>query len=597
MHETFASMQTMSQSLYSDSMKLDKPTNPLRLNQQDTARLPIRYLILMAIAYIAPGLIWRGLWKQEATSFGTMLTMAQGTRIDWLLPNVAGAYVIDGGPLPYWIGALFIKLFALWLSPFSAAQLAIACQDALAIYFLWQAVYRLGTRIEMQPQRLAFGGEPSFKDYGRMLADCAALLFIATYGIAAHTHDTSNGATQLMLSMMWLYGASNALRRPSTARWFWGLGLAGLGLSLPFTLFVVFVIVTLSILFFTHWRSESMHTAPVVLLIGVGLPLIWLLNIEQHDAFYQQWLMAQHFAPITGMNIQFLLRNIFVFTWPLWPLALVGLWKWRAQWSNPAIFLGIVLLIAPLAHLLITGHRFVNSLLMFTPSLLLLAPFGLATLNRGRANIIDWFSLITFSALAAAIWMLWEAMWMGYPKAFNNNIFRLTPHFVPTFKWLPFIFAAIVSFLWALLLGWRIRFEPRALWKSVALSSGGLVMVWVLLATLAMPWLNYTRSYEVVGKSLAQKLPTQTTCVHAYKLNLDARGALLYYAKVPFLDEQATFAHVQCPYVLTTTTALNLPLNNLENAHITLKERQWQIVWSGERVSERKSKILLLRAD
>lgn len=579
-------------------MKSVHTKNPLRLNQQDTARLPYKYLILLAIVYIFPGLIWRGLWQQEATSFGAMLTMAQGSIIDWLLPNVAGAYVYDNGPLPYWIGAIFIQIFSQnILSPFNAAQIAIACQDGLALYLLWQAVYRLGIRDEMQPQRLAFGGEPAANDYGHMLADSAVLLFIATYGIAASTHDTSNGATQLMVSMMWLYGASSALAQPNSARWFWGLGLAGLGLSLPFALFVLFVLITLSVMFFTHWRANSMHTAPVVLTLGIGLPLLWFLNMSQHADFYQAWLSLQHLAPISKSDAGFFLRNIFVFTWPLWPLGVVCLWRWRSQWSNPMMLLGILMMAAPSLHILLTGQRYVSSLLMFTPSLLLLAPFGLATLNRGRANIIDWFSLVTFSLLASFVWVMWEASWMGYPSALHHNIFKLAPNYVPVFKWWPFVFAFLVSAAWALLLRWRIRYEPRALWKSVALSSGGLVMVWVLLATLAMPWLDYTRSYERVGKSLSKNLPTQTTCVQAYQLSLNARAAMLYYAQVPFLGEQEKFSQVRCPYVLTTNQALSLPKEQLKNAHITLFSRKWRAVWSDERLNERTSAIVLLREE
>lgn len=578
-------------------MKSSHTTPPLRLNQLDTARLPVRYLLILVVAYIVPGLIWRGLWKQESASFGAMLSMAQGAPIDWILPNVAGAYLFDGGPLPYWIGGLFIKLFSFILSPFKAAQLAIACQDGLAVFLLWQTVYRLGTRSEMQPQRLAFGGEPSAQDYSRMLADCAALLFIATYGIAAHTHDTSIGATQLMVSMLWLFGASNALRRPNTARWFWGLGLAGLALSVPFALFVVMLLVTLVVLFFEPWRSASIHSAPVVVLIGVAVPALWFINMSQFPEYAHDWMTAQHIAPISKANALFFVRNIFVFTWPLWPLAGIGIWKWRHHWHNPALFLGLIWTLAPLIHLLVTGQRHATTLLMLTPGLLILAPFGLATLNRGRANIIDWFSLLTFSVLATAIWMLWEASWMGYPAAWSRNIYKLTPDFVPVFRWLPFIFATLVSLLWALLLSWRIRFEPRALWKSVVLSSAGLVMVWVLLATLAMPWLDYTRSYERMGKSLAQNLPTQATCVHAYQLGLDVRGAMHYYAKAPFLAEQAKFNHVQCPYVLTTLSALNLPLNTPIHTKVDLNHRHWQVVWSGEREGERKSKVVLLRAN
>ena len=123
-------------------------------------------------------------------------------------------------------------------------------------------------------------------------------------------------------------------------------------------------------------------------------------------------------------------------------------------------------------------------------------------------------------------------------------------------------------------------------------------MVWVLLATLAMPWLDYTRSYERVGKSLAQKLPTKTTCVHAYQLSNEARGAMYYYAKVPFLPEQSAFSQVQCPYILTTNEALNLPVNQVvEDTSIEFKERRWRAAWTGERVSERNSTLVLLRQD
>ena len=191
-----------------------KTSNPLRLNQDDVARLPHRYLILVVMLYIIAGLTWRDLWRQEAASFGIMLTMAQGGVSDWVYPNVAGLYSVTIGPLPYWIGALFIQLFSSIMSPFSAAQLGIACQDALSIYLLWLAAYRLGKRDELQPQRLAFGGEPQPNEYGRMLADSAVLLLIATYGVAAHTHDTSEGATILLVCMMWLCGVVGALKRP-----------------------------------------------------------------------------------------------------------------------------------------------------------------------------------------------------------------------------------------------------------------------------------------------------------------------------------------------------------------------------------------------
>ena len=129
------------------------------------------------------------------------------------------------------------------------------------------------------------------------------------------------------------------------------------------------------------------------------------------------------------------------------------------------------------------------------------------------------------------------------------------------------------------------------------LSCGGLVRVWVLLAIVALPYVNHTRSYEKVGKSLASKLPTQTTCVRAYKLPNEARAAMYYYANVPFIPNQSAFTHVQCPYILTTNQALNLPKIPDANIKITFMERTWRVAWSGERVSERKKSLILLRID
>lgn len=257
------------------------------------------------------------------------------------------------------------------------------------------------------------------------------------------------------------------------------------------------------------------------------------------------------------------------------------------------MFLGCALLIAPLVHLIISGQRFEASLLMFIPGFLVLSPFGLATLNRGRANIIDWFSLITFSALSLLVWLLWVSAWTGVPAQLARNVFKLAPNFKPEFKWWPFIFAIAVTVGWCLVLAWRARFQPRALWKSVAFSSCGLVMVWVLLATLAMPWLNYTRSYQAAGLALNKSIPAETTCVRAVDLPASARGAMYYYADVPFVPERAAFKNVNCPYVLTQEQALKT--YKPTDKTVQWQGQVWEVIWKGERVSERGNALMLLR--
>ncbi|MGL4767978.1 MAG: hypothetical protein ACRCV6_07865 [Formosimonas sp.] len=572
-----------------------KTANPLRLNQHDTARLPAYCLWLLAALYIIAGLAWRGIWRQEAASFGTMLTMAHGSINDWLYPHVAGAHHSGLGPLPYWLGALSIQLWDGLLTPFQAAQTAIALQNAASIYLLHRTIYRLGKRAELQPQRLVFGGEPAAQDYGRMLADSAALLFIATYGIATTAHDTGEGATWLLACLLWLYGAVSCLERPATYRWTWGLGLAAMGLTLPFTLFVLFIFTTLGVLFFDYWREHSTHTAPVVLLVGLLLPSSWLFRLPLDASFFEAWLAHQHLTPISAHNAAFFARNSLLFLWPIAPLALWCVWRWRLNWRNPMFFLGSCALLTPLLHILITGQRHELSLLTFVPACLLLAPFGLATLNRGRANIIDWFSVVTFTLLALGAWVMWLASWTGIPSQWAHNIHKLAPEFQPQFKWWPFIIAALVSVGWVLLLRWRARCPSKALWQSMVFSSGGLVLVWTLLATLWMPWLDYTRNYERVGQSLKAAIPAQTSCVRGVELSQAARGALHYYAGIPFVPDQATFSNVNCPYILTHENQLKLLDRVQTEQTLTFKDQTWRVVWLGERISERKNALVLLR--
>src|SRR3546814_9999894 len=59
------------------------------------------------------------------------------------------------------------------------------------LWSIWYGTYLLGRRPEPQPLALPFGGEPTVRDYGRMIADAALLLIVATVGIVWRMHETS----------------------------------------------------------------------------------------------------------------------------------------------------------------------------------------------------------------------------------------------------------------------------------------------------------------------------------------------------------------------------------------------------------------------
>src|SRR5476649_783220 len=88
---------------------------PVRLPAAATLALPRWALFALGLLYILPGLIGREPWKNDdAASFGIMWTMAHGGLNDWLWPNIAGMSMPEEGPLAFWLGAIFIKLFG-WI--------------------------------------------------------------------------------------------------------------------------------------------------------------------------------------------------------------------------------------------------------------------------------------------------------------------------------------------------------------------------------------------------------------------------------------------------------------------------------------------------
>ena len=134
---------------------------PVRLPAAATLALPRWALFALGLLYILPGLIGREPWKNDdAASFGIMWTMAHGAWQDWLLPNVAGHFMPDEGPLAFWLGALGIKLFGWLLGDVLGARVATIGAFLLGVLSLWYATFNLGRRQDAQPLRLAFGGQP-----------------------------------------------------------------------------------------------------------------------------------------------------------------------------------------------------------------------------------------------------------------------------------------------------------------------------------------------------------------------------------------------------------------------------------------------------
>ncbi|MDP3785524.1 MAG: glycosyltransferase, partial [Undibacterium sp.] len=179
---------------------------PVRLPAAATIALPRWSIFALCLLYILPGLIGRDPWKGiDAAGFGIMWTMAHGGIHDWLWPHIVGLPMPEEGPLAFWLGALCIKLFGWLIGDPLAARISTGLAFLLGSLSVWYTTYLLGRRQEAQPLKLAFGGQPEPRDFGRTLADGALLIYLGCLGLLLPSHTTSTAPLHIALIAYTLY--------------------------------------------------------------------------------------------------------------------------------------------------------------------------------------------------------------------------------------------------------------------------------------------------------------------------------------------------------------------------------------------------------
>jgi 4-amino-4-deoxy-L-arabinose transferase-like glycosyltransferase len=167
-----------------------------------------------------------------------------------------------------------------------------------------------------------------------------------------------------------------------------------------------------------------------------------------------------------------------------------------------------------------------------------LAALALPTLKRSLGALIDWFTLLFFSACALIIWVVWVAMQTGTPAKTAANVTRLAPEFSPEFSFGLTAVAVLATVAWAALVRWRTGYHRAAIWKSLVLPAGGAVLCWLLLTTLWLPLLDYARSYAPLVQKV-MRVTGPTLCMQYAGINKAQGTALTYHANVKLRPLQA----------------------------------------------------------
>jgi 4-amino-4-deoxy-L-arabinose transferase-like glycosyltransferase len=566
---------------------------PVRLPASATHALPRWVLFALCLLYILPGLIGRDPWKSDdAASFGIMWTMAHGGLNDWLWPHIVGLPMPEKGPLAYWLGAICIKLFGWLLGDALAARVATVVFFLLGSLAVWYTTYLLGRRTEAQPLKLAFGGQPEPKDYGRTLADGALLIYLGCLGLLLHSHSTSTEALQVSMIAFSMYAAARLFESRSTRAAF-TLGIA-LGLLVLTRGWIIPLALWLGLLVLAAFREKTVISRLAIITLPMALAVgqTWLLanhfvrpfDSSPYDA-WMLWNYRQLNLPSLDA-LKYLLKNGIWFAWPAWPFAAWAVYAWRKQREALHILIPLTFFVAFALLAVLNPYSEEGILLPLLPPLAILAAFGLPTMKRGAINAVDWFSVMTLTTCAAFIWIGWIAKQTGWPAQIARNAFKLAPGFKPEFNLLACLIAASATIGWIVVVHWRLSRRPSVLWRAVVLSSGGVILCWLLLMTLWLPWINYGKSYAGVAHQIAEKLPPVHYCVDT-NVGPTQRASFAYFGHIPF----AEFGEAHCDFLLLQDNNRNKDKMGL----IRRSNEQWRLLWEGHRPADRDERYRLYR--
>jgi 4-amino-4-deoxy-L-arabinose transferase-like glycosyltransferase len=568
-------------------------STPARLTANASAKLPRLVLLILAVAYVLAGLYGRDPWKtDDVLSLATMLSALQSPGTDWLVPHLGDLKLTQDGPLSMWVGAILIHLFSPMFGEIGASRLINLLWFGITLSCVWYGTYLLGRRNEAQPLALPFGGEPTVKDYGRLIADVAALLFLATGGVLLRFHETSNVPANLAFQAIGFYALARMMDKPKMGMLMLALALSGAFLTRAWPGLVP-LLLTLPIAFQKRsvlWPSRY-YALVAILLAALLIASWWIPTMRLHPAWMKEWLYWNQFS--FGLpeyeNAVRPLRDLPWFLWPTWPLALLALWQWRRWTTAPHIWIPLSFVLAALLTMMISTQSDEAEYVLFVCPLAVLAAFAIPTMRRGVINTLDWFALMSFSVAVACVWIGWFALHFGIPKQISLNIARQTNGYEPQIVWWAVSLAIVCTLSWGAMILWRVKANPNALWRGSLLAAGGLTITWVMLVLLWLPAVDYVRSYRPMSAEIRQTLEGlsetagELACLREQGLALGPRASLYVFDHIELAYD------TKCPFVLQQTTR-----KKLESGEAGFSDSA-EVLWQGSRGADRFDRYRILR--
>lgn len=482
--------------------------------------------VLLCAAWLLAGVVGHDPWKPEdALHLGVAFGMSGS---DWLVPRIAGDPWLVSPPLYHWVAALCGKLLG-WLLPWhDAARLASTLFAAAFLAVIWRIAHRM------------LGPSPAL---------AAPLLAIGTLGLLVPLHEAQPAIVALTGFAVSLWGLLVWREGPlrGGALFGAGIGIGFLGTGVD----SVAIQLATGVLLVLHpaWRTRGSHFAWLIAAaVALMLILPWpLLLRQQAPGLFDIWWAVEQ-SSLTSRD-GFDGHHLALLAWGSWPVLPLALWKLWLERRHLLRAETAMLLAATASALFMffTGTP-TRSIALFPAlvPLILLAASAASRLRRGAANAFDWFGMTTFTMAAALIWLGGIAILAGEPTRIARNLGKIAPGFIAEVSVLPVLVAIAVSVGWIAVM---LR-TPRTPWRASARWCVGLTTIWVLLAALLLPWIDYGKSYRSISADFRAALGSQPGCIERRSLGLAQRASLDYFNGIRTISDSRTGA---CRYLIMQT--------------------------------------------
>jgi 4-amino-4-deoxy-L-arabinose transferase-like glycosyltransferase len=525
-------------------------------------RAKTRLLILLCAIWLSIGLVGHHPWKPfESDAISTVKDVINNGEL--LTPVSASNNALSNPPLFYLSAALTSSTFSSILPSHDGARIATG---------LWMLITLLMVGMT--------GRELWGKGFGRQ----TSFIFISSIGLVIAAHTLTPEVSALTGCATGFYALALANRRPYRASAFLAAGMVIAFLSngiLPLSILLLTSLVLPCL--FSDWRSRSYgKVIGIAVLIASSMILTWLwLCFNDAPSLLSMWWSK---STVTGdENLHLYFFNLLLwYAWPSLPLAAWAIWRYRSEMLHDRKFqLSLSFFFVALLVLGLYGEsKDIYAMPLLIP-LTAIAGGSIETLKRGAAGALNWFGLILFGFLGFIIWLGWCAMMTGNPAKLKERLIFLSGLTKLDFNIVAFSVASAMTLIF-LFAAFRSKHSNRSVATNWAI---GMTFVWTLLMTLWLPMIDSARSYGDVFMSLKKAMPTQYTCINSENIGSAQRDLLHYYADIKTYPIQVS-NHTNCDLFLIQDERKPKKVN---------LGSDWQQVWDGKRISERKESFRLFR--